>query len=445
MRHFCRRRWVAVAGAIVWIVSAIAGAAAELAIRPAVQLDFTPVVSRVYQLQQTDDLGHWGSRDGFFLAGVSPDFRLESMAEARARSYRLVESPSRNVSALLEPIRAKHTLPGLAVVVVRSNLVVGIGAVGDRKWNVNEPVTLNDKWHHGSITKSMTATLAAVLVEAGRVEWTTRLADVFPAQAAAMHPQWRTVTLEQLLAHRAGAPDSDWLNQKGIWPRIWAYGGTAREARGYLLRQVTVLPPQATPGTQFIYSNAGYAFAGAMLEQIMDQAWEVLITERLFHPLGMSSAGFGVPATPRYIDQPWGHTWVNGAPLPIAPGTDADNPPAIGPAGTVHCTALDLAKYVALHVAGARGATGLLLPATAFTKLHGDPDGDGYALGWNVSTRPWAGGRTLSHTGSNLQWYTNIWIAPAKDWGCLVLTNFGGDQAFAATDEVVAAMIGQFL
>ena len=87
----------------------------------------------------------------------------------------------------------------------------------------------------------------------------------------------------------------------------------------------------------------------------------------------------------------------------------------------------------------------MLLPPSAFAKLHADPDGDTDALGWNVATRPWAGGRTLSHTGSNLQWFTNIWIAPNKSWACLMMTNIGGDEAQSATDEVVGAMIGQFL
>ena len=418
---------------------------APLQIQPAVQLNFVPQPGLVYQIQQSDDLGKWRIKDGFFLPTTASVTLLAGATESAARDFRLVESPSRNVANLLEPIRAKYKLPALAVVVIRSNSVVGLGAVGQRKWGVNEPVTLQDKWHHGSITKGMTATLAALLVQEGRLRWTSTLAEIFPEKSAAMNPQWRGVTLEQLLSHRSGAGDSDWLNTQGIWTQIWNFGGTPREARIFFLDKVTAKAPQAAPGTQYIYSNAGYAFAGAMLERVMNTAWEDLITARLFQPLGMASAGFGVPATPRHINHPWGHVLVNGSPSPMAPGTDADNPTAIGPAGTVHCTALDLAKYVAMHLAGARGESGLLLPPDVFAKLHADPDGDGYALGWNVGTRGWAKGRTLNHTGSNLQWFTNIWIAPEQNWACLVLTNFGADTAFDATDEVVGAMIGQFL
>ena len=129
----------------------------------------------------------------------------------------------------------------------------------------------------------------------------------------------------------------------------------------------------------------------------------------------------------------------------MEPGTNADNPPGIAPAGLVHCNLMDMARYVAFHLAGERGHGELLSPAS-FAKLHtAVPNNSGYALGWNVTDRPWANGKTLTHTGSNLQWFTNVWIAPNRDWACVVVTNFGGDGAFEATDAVVGQMIQQFL
>src|SRR5438874_145255 len=95
----------------------------------------------------------------------------------------------RDLNAILEQIRITRNVPALACAVVQSNRIVGLGAAGWRKWNVtNAPVTVGDKWHHGSITKSMTATLAAMLVEEGRIKWTNTLADIFPDFAAKMHP-----------------------------------------------------------------------------------------------------------------------------------------------------------------------------------------------------------------------------------------------------------------
>ncbi len=354
-----------------------------------------------------------------------------------------IESVSgRDLKPLLQPIRDQYNLPALACAVVRSNRVVGLGVVGVRKFGVTEPATLNDQWHQGSLTKSMTATLAGLFVDEGRLTWTTRLVDVFPEYAEKMDADWKTVSLEQLLSHRSGAPGD--LNPSGIWDRLWQHPGTPREQRLFLVEKLTAIAPKTKPGTAYEYSNGGYALAGAMLEKLAGKPWEDLITEKLFVPLGMTSAGFGVPATPRYIDQPWGHVVIHGAPVPVAPGTDADNPPGIGPAGAVHCTLLDMARYVAFHVAGAR-REGQLLQRATFQKLYTDVANQGYGLGWEVTQREWGGGSVLHHTGSNTQWFSNVWLAPNKNFAIIVLSNMGGDPAFKATDAVASRMIQEFL
>jgi hypothetical protein len=66
-------------------------------------------------------------------------------------------------------------------------------------------------------------------------------------------------------------------------------------------------------------------------------------------------------------------------------------------------------------------------------------------MGWIAVPRPWAHGNTLTHAGSNTQWYTIIWIAPAREFAVVVNTNFGGDTAAPATDAVVGSIIKSFL
>ena len=68
---------------------------------------------------------------------------------------------------VVEHIRGNHELPALAAILVRSGEVVESEAVGIRAVGSPEPVTISDRWHLGSNTKSMTATLAGVLVEEG--------------------------------------------------------------------------------------------------------------------------------------------------------------------------------------------------------------------------------------------------------------------------------------
>lgn len=360
-------------------------------------------------------------------------------------------SQARDVSSLLDPIREKHKLPALAAVVVEGDTIVAQGVVGIRRQGSPELATIDDQWHIGSCTKSMTATLVALLVEQGRLKWTTTVGESFPELAATMDPAWKDVTIELLLTNRSGAPGG--LDADGLWGRLWAFSGTPTEARLLLVEGVTKRPPEAKPGSKFIYSNAGFSIAGAMAERAMGRAWEDLIQEMLFAPLGMTSAGFGAPGDAAAVDQPRGHRPGKSSPIAVDPGPGSDNPVAIGPAGIVHLSLPDWAKYASFHIHGERGD----LPADAkphlsadsFAKLHtpagadAKPD-DGYAMGWGVMRRDW-GGRVLTHSGSNTMWFATVWLAPEKDFAVLVATNVGGDEAQKGTDEAAWAMIQDHL
>jgi CubicO group peptidase (beta-lactamase class C family) len=349
----------------------------------------------------------------------------------------LARIDSEDVSAALEPIRQQHGLPALAALAWRGGGIVKAGVVGVRKLGSPERVTLGDRFHIGSDTKAMTATLLAMLVEEGRLSWTSTLADVFPDLADRMHPAYRAVTLEQLLAHRGGTPSE--LEAGGLWARLWLRQGSPTEQRRTLLEGVVTHPPAVEPGKQYLYSNAGYAIAGAMAEQVTGEAWEDLMCNRLFTPLGMTTVGFGAPGTVGKIDEPWGHAIRGHKLLPVEPGVLADNPPAIGPAGTVHVSLPDWAKFAALHLRGAQGVGGLL-KAETFARLQSPAEGQEYALGWLVVSRPW-GGRVLTHGGSNTMWYAVVWVAPERDFAVLVATNAGGDEAAKACDDAAAMLI----
>lgn len=351
-----------------------------------------------------------------------------------------------SLDGLLEPIREANKLPALAAAVVKGTETIAIGAVGVRKAGSSEPVTVDDKWHIGSCTKSMTAALAAMLVEEGDLRWEMTLAEMFPELATEMQPQWREVTLEQLLSHHGGAPND--LDAHGLWGRLWQrVGNPPREQRAYLMRELlTKHQPEAPPGAKYIYSNAGYALVGHAIEEVLDRPWEEVLRERLFAPLGMTSAGFGAPATIGNVDQPWGHKVAeDGTVEPVAPGLHADNPAAIGPGGTVHCRIGDLARYAAWQLAGARGEGRLLHPET-FERLRAPFASDSeYALGWVATERSWGGGAVLTHAGSNTMFYAVIWIAPERNFAVVVCTNLGGDTAETATDTAASALIRQYL
>jgi CubicO group peptidase (beta-lactamase class C family) len=342
-----------------------------------------------------------------------------------------------NLAQLLEPIRAANGIPALAGAFIRGSDIAALGAVGLRRVG-GEGVQLTDRFHIGSNTKSMTATLLAMLVEQGKLTWEATIADVFKDLLNKIHPRYHKVTLEQLLSHRAGLPE-DRTPDPTIWPQVRALSGPMVEQRRRLVEMVLARPPVTEPGARMAYSNFGYTIAGAFAEQVTGQAWEALIRQLLFGPLGMASAGFGPPG----FAQPWGHTRAGCQPVP--PGPEADNPPVIGPAGTVHTSMSDWARYAALHLRGAQGESGLPLKPETFRHLHRDSYQQGYALGWVVVQRSWAGGTALTHAGSNTLWFAIIWVAPSKNVAFLTATNCGSEGAARACDSAVGAMISKYL
>jgi CubicO group peptidase (beta-lactamase class C family) len=333
-----------------------------------------------------------------------------------------------NLAPLLEPIRKEHDIPALTAALVRDGKVLGAGAVGVRRNGSAEPVTLDDRWHIGSCTKAMTATLIGVLVDQGKLKWSTTIGEVIDQK---IHPAWKDVTVEQLLSHRSGLPE-DRVPDPNVFLKLRALKGPMQEQRKKLIEIVLEQEPAAEPGTKMQYSNYGYTVAGAMAEAVTGKSWEELLEEHLFEPLGMTSAGFGPPTA----ENPWGH---RGA-LALEPGPFADNPAVIGPAGTVHCTLSDWAKFAALHVAGARGENDFLKQET-FKKLHTPPEGEDYALGWVVARRSWADGTVLHHAGSNGFWFAVVWIAPKKNLAVLAATNTASPRA---CDVAVSALLDHF-
>ena len=157
------------------------------------------------------------------------------------------------------------------------------------------------------------------------------------------------------------------------------------------------------------------------------------MTTDLFEPLKMSASGFGPPSGPH----PWGHSEWSGALDGIDPSLHADNPGAMGPAGTVHVTLSDWARFGALHLAAARGDA-RLLSAETFTALH-SPVSERYALGWIVAhDDDFGGAGVLAHDGSNMYWYARILLVPDHDRGYLIVTNTRRNGTSAADDTLVA-------
>jgi CubicO group peptidase (beta-lactamase class C family) len=244
----------------------------------------------------------------------------------------------------------------------------------------------------------MTATLVAMLVEEGKLNWTTTLGELFADTVKPMHPAWEKVTLRQVLAHRAGLrvePDGLAAQVFKEWvlpPR--APLGTLPQQRLEIARQALSRPPGIPPDTKYWYSNVGYVLAGAVLEQLTGRAWEELMRERLFQPLGISTGGFGPPGTADKTEQAWGHSPVLGKPLdPCSPA--AELPLFYGPRRPGTHDGYGLGKIYRAPFAGRSGQSAL--PGRAAQA--------GYICG-----------NARGRTGHNFQGVGNTWAKLPGNW-----------------------------
>ena len=126
---------------------------------------------------------------------------------------------------------------------------------------------------------------------------------------------------------------------------------------------------------------------------------------------------------------------------PDATNPASDNPDAIAPAGKVHASVADWARFVAAHIDTAYASRCLGLTEETLARLHTPAYGAEHACGWIVCERGWAGGTALTHSGSNTMHYCTVWAAPKQGRALLVVCNACPPGAHEAVDRAIAALI----
>lgn len=331
----------------------------------------------------------------------------------------------------LEAIRLKHGVPALGMTVVVDGKPLGPVVVGVRKLGGREAAQPDDAFHLGSNTKAFTGALIGILMDLGKLGPKTTLGDVLPETPTA----WRGTTVETLLAHRSGLKRLEPLGKSLLY--LHGFRGSLRQQRLRWLKERLVEPPDGTAG-KFEYSNVSYTLLGVMAEAVTGQSWEELVLQRLWKPLGITGGGFGAPPL---LWQHAAETKDNDGLqklVPLDPREGADNPPLMGPAGTIYLPLGEWAKFAAVFAAPERQS--LLKPET-LTWLTSPLLGGDYNGGWILSSRPWAGGVALNHGGSNTFNFSQVWVMPKRRGALLVATNAGSEAASKAVVATLQALI----
>lgn len=345
---------------------------------------------------------------------------------------------SASQSPVLTEAMAGKAVPGMAAITVRDFRVGAEQVAGVRRLGTNDAVRSGDRWHLGSDGKAITATMIARLVEAGVLSWDARLEQLLPQLADTMRAEYRDVTLPDLLSHRSGLPENVGGGDLTFFNTFYDDSAPLTQQR---LRYITAglqEAPAAPKRSDQSYSNTGYIVAAAAAERASGRAYENLMRDEVFGPLGLHSVSLS-----HYGGQgePVGHVDNR-----VANQLRDANPSMFTPPGGTRMSMVDWARFGIEHMSGEQGE-GVLLRAETYRFLHTPQGETRAALGWGVQARA-AGrdGRALVHAGSDGNWYALIALFPDQGAAALTAANagesMGGDAAALAALRALAATLG---
>ncbi|MFM8933028.1 MAG: serine hydrolase domain-containing protein [Gemmataceae bacterium] len=314
-------------------------------------------------------------------------------------------------------------VPGCAVAVVHDGKVIWAKGFGTTALGGDQPVTPDTLFPVASITKSFTTTRMAQLVDAGKVGWDDPIVRHLPWFQLSDPLATRSVTLRNAASHSGGLASHDLL-----WYR---WGGTMRDR----VERLKTIPVQSKPGEKFAYQTSLFTCLGLVEEAVEGKPWAEQVQGALIDPLAMRSTWSDPAKIPPQIVRAQPHR-LDQEDLPQAcdpyPLTSPD------PAGSIHSTANDLARWVLFHLGDGTTPEGKRLVssdqmrllhtqqvAQEFTPvlrgLNPSSQSMGYALGFTVYDH--RGEKVLAHGGAVDGMRAQITLVPGKKLGFVVLCN----------------------
>lgn len=294
------------------------------------------------------------------------------------------------IAAYLEAHRQHYDLPALGMVVVDGPFTAFILS-GSRDYAGRQPVTPNDLWQIGSISKSFVALLCFQLAAAGTLDLDADIRTVLPE---APLPGGAPFTIRGLLDHTTGLPDFAPEFEAPLW-------------RGF------------EPGSHWSYSNTGYNLVGHAIARVTGQRVSDVLEQRICQPLGMTATRGAIrwadrahhvaSYTPLRPDRPV----LQQTPLAPAPWVDADLA-----AGSVTSSLTDMARYLRFLIAAGTGQGAPLISdaaARAWTAapVVEDPAKPEERYGLGLMHRPDEGRLLLHHTGGMISFSSSFHVDAA--------------------------------
>lgn len=323
-------------------------------------------------------------------------------------------------------VLAARDIPGAVVGVLEGGKLVHQKAYGYKRLDPKTPMALDTVFQIGSVTKSMTATVLADLIEDETVRWDTLVRSLLP-ESKAPKPIG-ALTLRQIATHTSGLPRSA-PNRRNVpdSPSV-ALPYSVEDLYAGLAASTL----EGKPGDRWSYSNFGYGLLGHLLARAEKKPFETVARTRLFRPLGMTSTG--VHPTPAIKKRMADHHW------------DRDHPRRaqkrwifgqIAGHGGVYSTVGDLAHYIAFHQGMKPGPLGkesladLHRPRVPLEKDSPHSMGTGWFIHKLGPVKMCGHGGEVDGHSSFVGWI------PGHGIGLIVLANLGSDAAERLSRRIV--------
>ncbi|MGV2908771.1 serine hydrolase [Achromobacter sp. AGC25] len=334
---------------------------------------------------------------------------------------------------IVQDIMTRSQVPGMAVAVVIDGKTVLVKGYGTREVGKKAPVDAQTVFQIASISKSLSATVAAMEMSKGVVAWDDPVSRYLPDARLSDAYVSRHATIGDFFAHRSGLPGTagDDLEDLGF-------------KRDDVIARLRLLPLDAFR-TSYHYANFSTTIGAEAVARAAGRPWDALADERLFKPLGMKATSYRFSDFMARDNRAVLHGYQNGVFVPMGQ-RDADQQ---APAGGASSTVVDMAEWLKLLLADGQYQgkrlirAGTLLPALsaqAFSARAHDLDSRAgfYGYGFNVNTE--LGGRpSMGHSGAFLMGTgTTFKIVPSAGIGIVVLTN---GAPVGAAESVAASFI----
>ncbi len=237
------------------------------------------------------------------------------------------------IDSLMRDFAERSHVPGIAYGIVVDGRLAHVGTAGFRELASRAPVDTATVFRIASMTKSFTAVAILQLRDAGRLSLDDPAERYVPELAGLHYPTTDSprITIRHLLSHSAGFPeDNPWGDQQLA---------VTDEQMTRMLRGG--IPFSTAPGTNYEYSNYGFAILGRIVANVSGQPYSRYVARHVLGPLGMKATTLESSAVPP-THLAHGYRWQDDAWLEEKQLPDG----AFGPMGGMLTSVNDLARWV---------------------------------------------------------------------------------------------------